>query len=91
LIYLFDRALAFTSHDFVTRGDRKVNAQVHPHRSCLSDPTQRSSRQLVQLLTSLSPTASYYSPIAIAAARTLLTKIQIINTAASTMEQFAVV
>jgi hypothetical protein len=29
LIYLFDRALAFTSHDFVTRGDRKVNAQDH--------------------------------------------------------------
>jgi hypothetical protein len=50
LIYLFDRALAFTSHDFVTRGDRKVTAQVHPHRESEAAPSYAHQRFLMIVL-----------------------------------------
>src|SRR5512133_2527396 len=76
-----------SSTTLVTRDPRghRISSRSALTLHWLRHPTATIVRQLVLLLALYYPTASYYSPIAIAVARTLLTRIQFINTAASTM------
>jgi hypothetical protein len=67
----------------LTQAHRQLRLALHLRLAVYTTDSQRDIPS--HLLSPVSTSASYYSPTAIAVTRTLLTKIQIFNTAASAM------